>query len=95
MRQGRPDLLTIDEGISIGWGDNYAAHLEGQELELTSLAPGRYALVHRVNPTRDLRESDYTDNVASMAIDLSWPRGQKLPPRIDVVARCPRTATCP
>jgi Lysyl oxidase len=93
--RGAPELLKIREGISVGWGDNYAAHLEGQELELTGLADGRYVLVHRVNPTRDLRESDYTDNVASMAIDLSWPRGRKLPPRIDVVARCPRTATCP
>ena len=52
-------------------------------------------LVHRVNAGRDFRESDYTDNVASMALDLSWPRGRKQPPRIDVVARCPRTATCP
>jgi hypothetical protein len=93
--RGAPDLLRIREGISIGWGDNYAAHLEGQELELTSLAPGRYVLVHRVNPTRDLRESDYTDNVASMAIDVSWPRGRTQPPRIDVVARCLLTATCP
>jgi len=52
-------------------------------------------LVHRVNPNRDLRESDYTDNVASMAIELAWPRGQQQPPRIDVVARCPGTETCP
>ena len=93
--RGAPGLQSIREGISIGWGDNYLAHLEGQELEITSLAAGRYVLVHRVNPNRDLRESDYTDNVASMAIDLDWPRGQQQPPRIDVVARCPGTATCP
>ena len=93
--KGAPRLLTIREGISVGWGDNYSAHLEGQELEITSLAPGRYVLVHRVNPGRGLRESDYTDNVASMAIELGWPRGRTQPPRIDVVARCPRTATCP
>ena len=93
--KGAPGLLSIREGISIGWGDNYTAHLEGQELELTSLEPGRYVLVHRVNADRDLRESDYTDNVASMAIELGWPRGPKQPPRIDVVARCPGTATCP
>jgi hypothetical protein len=92
--RGAPDLLTIVEGISIGWGDNYVAHLEGQELELTGLPAGRYVLVHRVNPTRDLRESDYSDDVASMAIDVAWPRGPKLPPQIDVVARCPGSATC-
>ena len=84
----------MNEGISVGWGDNYQPHLEGQELELTSLPAGRYVLVHRVNTTRDIVESDYTDNVASMAIDLSWPDGPKRPPSIDVVARCPGSATC-
>ena len=93
--KGAPRLLTMREGISIGWGDNYSPHLEGQEFEITSLAPGRYVLVHRVNSTNDFRESDYADNVASMAFDLSWPRGRKQPPRIDVAARCPRTAICP
>jgi hypothetical protein len=93
--KGAPRLRSIREGISIGWGDNYVAHLEGQELEITSLEPGRYVLVHRVNADRDLRESDYTDNVASLAIELGWPRGRQQPPRIDVIARCPGTATCP
>jgi len=93
--KGAPRLRSIREGISIGWGDDYAAHLEGQELEITSLAPGRYVLVHRVNPGRGLRETDYSDNVASMAIELDWPRGRQQPPRIDIVARCPGTATCP
>ena len=93
--KGAPRLLTIREGISVGWGDNYAAHLEGQEFEVTKVPAGRYVLVHSVNRRRDLRESDYADNTASMAFDLSWPRGLKVPPRIDVVARCPGTATCP
>jgi hypothetical protein len=91
----KPDLLELREGISVGFGDNYKPHLEGQEFDITALAPGRYVLVHRVNPQRVLRESDYTDNVSSMAFDLSWPRGRQLPPRIDVVTRCPDRATCP
>ncbi len=93
--RGAPDMRSVNEGISIGWGDNYEAHLEGQELELTSLPAGRYVLVHRVNVSRDLTESDYSDNQASMAIDLSWPRGTAFAPSIDVVARCPRTDICP
>ena len=93
--RGAPKMRAIDEGISIGWGDNYEAHLEGQELELTSLQAGRYVLVHRVNVSRDLRESDYSDNQSSMAIDLSWPRGPMRAPSIDVVARCPGTDVCP
>jgi len=93
--RGAPRLLSIREGISIGWGDNYSPHLEGQELDLTELPAGRYVLVHRVNTTRDIRESDYSDNASSLGLDLSWPRGRTSPPRIDVVARCPLTATCP
>jgi hypothetical protein len=93
--RSQPNLLKVREGISIGFGDNYRPHLEGQELELTGLPAGRYVLVHRVNPQRDLREANYADNASSLAFDLSWPRGKQRPPRIDVVARCPDKATCP
>lgn len=93
--KGEPGLLSLREGISTGWGDNYVPTLEGQEFELTGMAPGRYVLVHRVNPDRQLLESDYTDNVASLAFELSWPRGRSASPRIDVVARCSARATCP
>ena len=93
--QDEPQLLTLREGISIGWGDNYVPNLEGQEFELTGMAAGRYLLVHRVNPDRQLLESDYADNVASMAFVLSWPRGRDAPPGIDVVARCAAKPTCP
>src|SRR3954451_18341598 len=31
---GRPDLTSIEEGISVGFGDNYAAYLEYQDLPL-------------------------------------------------------------
>ncbi len=91
----QPDLLKLREGISVGWGDDYKPHLEGQEFDITGLAPGRYVLVHRVNPERVLIESDYGDNTSSMAFDLGWPRGMSAPPRIDVVARCPDKASCP
>jgi lysyl oxidase len=93
--KGKPGLLSMREGISVGYGDNYKANLEGQEFDVTELPAGRYVLVHRVNPQRLLRESDYGNNAASMALALSWPRGRRLPPRIDVIARCPATATCP
>ena len=93
--KGEPGLLTLREGISTGWGDNYVPNLEGQEFELTGMAPGRYVLVHRVNPDRQLLESVYDDNVASMAFELSWPRGRSASPSVDVVARCAARATCP
>lgn len=93
--RGKPGLLSLRSGISVGWGDNYAPNLEGQEFDVTVMAPGRYVLVHRVNPDRQLLESAYGDNVASMAFELSWPRGRSASPGIDVVARCPARATCP
>ena len=39
--KGAPRLLRIREGISVGWGDDYSPHLEGQELDLTELPGGR------------------------------------------------------
>ena len=48
-----------------------------------------------MNSNRLLTEKDYGNNAASMALELSWPRGTRLPPSIEVVSRCPSTATCP
>jgi hypothetical protein len=93
--KNKPSALGVREGISVGYGDDYDAHLEGQEFEITGLPAGRYLLVHRVNSSRLLIERDYRNNAASMALELSWPRGTKKPPSIDVVERCPGTATCP
>jgi hypothetical protein len=33
---------------------------------------GRYSLVHRLNPLRALREADYSNNSASVLLDLAW-----------------------
>jgi hypothetical protein len=88
---GRPGLTGIEEGISVGYGDDYAAHLEGQYLPLDGLEDGRYALVHRVNADRRLRELDYRNNAASVLIQLRRRRGQ---PQIRVLRRCPGSARC-
>jgi hypothetical protein len=87
----RPGLLGIREGISVGYGDDYAANLEGQWLPLDGLRPGRYVLVHRVNGDGRLRESSYANNVASMLLRLRWRRGG---PLIDILASCPSSARC-
>ena len=94
VRPESPGLLRLREGISVGYGDDYDAHLEGQSFDVTGLPAGRYLLVHRVNSGRVLRESDYSNNASSMAFELAWPNGKTNPPRIDVIARCPDTATC-
>jgi hypothetical protein len=70
-----PGLLHVREGISPGYGDDYVPTLEGQYVELEGVPAGRYRLVHRVNPTRALREADYSNNSASVLLDLAWRDG--------------------
>jgi Lysyl oxidase len=88
---GEPGLIGIQEGISVGYGDNYQANLEGQFLPLTGLRSGRYVLVHRVNADRRLRELDYRNNAASLLLELRWPRGA---PAVRLLRVCPRTDRC-
>jgi hypothetical protein len=84
-------LLELTEGISVGYGDDYEATLEGQSLRLTGLAGGRYVLVHRVNVERSLHESDYSNNAASLLIRLRWGDGR---PSVRVLDSCPNSARC-
>jgi Lysyl oxidase len=88
---GDPGLTGIQEGISVGYGDDYAATLEGQYLRLTGLAAGRYVLVHQVNADRRLRELRYDNNAASLLIRLRWREHQ---PWVRVLRVCPHTARC-
>jgi hypothetical protein len=87
----QPGLLEVREGISPGYGDDYAPALEGQFVDVTNLPAGRYLLVHRTNPDRVLEESDYGNNAASVLIQLR--RSGEIP-SVRVLARCPDAATC-
>ena len=73
---GQRELLEIEEGISVGWGDVYEAWRDAQYLDVTGLPAGAYVLVHRVNPGRSMRESRYSNNASSALISLTWPRGR-------------------
>ena len=86
-----PELLGIQEGISVGYGDDYKANLEGQYLTLTGLRAGRYVLAHRVNADRALHELDYSNNAASLLLELRWRRGE---PMVRVLKSCPGTDRC-
>jgi glucose/arabinose dehydrogenase len=86
-----PQLLGIQEGISVGYGDNYNANLEGQYLPLTGLPAGRYVLAHSVNANRGLRELDYSNNSASLLLELRW---QNHAPLVRVLRACPDTDRC-
>ena len=88
---GATGRLRLVEGISVGYGDDYPANLEGQSLPLTGLPAGRYVLDHRVNVLRRLRETDYDNNASSLLLSLRWRAGT---PRIRVLRRCPDIAHC-
>jgi glucose/arabinose dehydrogenase len=87
----RPDLRELVEGISVGFGDDYAAYLEYQDLPLDGLPNGRYVLVHQVNSDESLRELSYANNAASVLLRLRWTRGR---PTARVLATCPDTDRC-
>jgi hypothetical protein len=83
-----PQLLEVGEGISPGYGDNYAAQLEGQYIDITGVPAGTYNLVHTVNANRAIHESDYTNNSASLLIKLAWPNGMDQEPTVTLLDTC-------
>ena len=92
---GQPGLLGIFAGISTGWGDRYEAHIEGQYIDITDAPSRKYVLVHRVNVDSKIAERDYTNNASSVLFSLNWLNGRRELPRIQVLRRCPRSASCP
>ena len=90
--RGQTERRRILEGISPGFGDDYVPLLEGQFIDVTGLAPGRYVVVHRVNSDRDIRESGYANNAASALLELVRDSDGK--PSISVLRTCPDAPTC-
>jgi hypothetical protein len=90
-----PDLLTVSEGISVNYADPYEAQVEGQFVDLTGVPAGRYQLIHRVNADKSLRETDYSNDVASVLVEVSWPSGPAGPPSVSQLMRCDLSSKCP
>jgi hypothetical protein len=88
-------LLSLVEGISVGYGDVYFANLEGQFVDVTGVPASQYYLIHRVNADRKLVESDYTNDAASLLIQLSWPGGTSAAPSVEILRGCPAADSCP
>ena len=92
--KGSTRLVRMREGISVGYGDLYKAHLEGQSFDVTDLAAGEYVLANVVNRDQRIRESGYANNAASILLSLDWPNGPGEAPRVQVLAECLSTADC-
>ena len=70
----KPGLLSVDEGLSPGVSDYYNPLLEGQYIDVADVPPGDYWLVHWVNASKEICESNYANNAAAVKIAL-WPNG--------------------
>jgi hypothetical protein len=86
--------VSLNPRIAVGYGDDYSAQLEGQYVDVTGIAAGRYVLVHRVDAARRLREADRSNNASSLLIGLRWPRGRSDRPAIRRLASCPDSPRC-
>ena len=59
------------QGISIGWGDEYGYQLDGQDIDVTELPDGTYALRIIIDPYNLLIETNDTDNESTVRLQLA------------------------
>jgi hypothetical protein len=58
-------------GLSVGWGDKYGKRLPDQHIDITGLVAGSYRLIGRADPSGWFVESDNTNNVSWVDIQLT------------------------
>jgi Lysyl oxidase len=75
----KPWALSVEEGLGPGTTDYYNPNLEGQYIDIADVPPGDYWLVHWVNSSKEICESDYGNNAAGVEIEL-WPNGYGVAP---------------
>lgn len=61
------------QGMSVGWGDTYGAHLAGQEIDFSANADGIYKLKIEVDPKKVLVESNENDNLSCVLLSIKKP----------------------
>ncbi len=91
---GDPQALSVEEGISVGYGDVYSAFRDGQQIDLTGIPAGMYWLVYRVNVPHRLVESNYRNNTSSLVFYLHWPHGMRRAPWVELRGRCDNGDHC-
>jgi len=58
------------QGFDAGWADVYDVGTEGQWIDVTDVAKGRYIFETEVNSERRIQESDYTNDAATVAVEI-------------------------
>jgi hypothetical protein len=59
-----------NQGISVGWADEYVARLDGQWIDVTDVADGDYILDVETNPDRFFEEEHYDNNEAWVKVSV-------------------------
>lgn len=76
-----PEFIECDwqrQGISAGWSEIYDASLPGQQMDISAVGDGRYALRTTLDPANWLRESNDTNNSATIYIELDGAAVERL-----------------
>lgn len=67
---GGTTATQVVMGLSVGWGDRYGYTLPDQYIDITNLTSGRYRLRATADPNRWFVESNTTNNVTYVDIQL-------------------------
>jgi hypothetical protein len=67
------------QGLSVGWADVYSANLPDQWIDVTDVPSGQYWLEAIVDPANNILESNESNNVSRILIDLLVPSSQPPP----------------
>ena len=62
---------SYTQGLSVGWADIYGHQLADQWIDITDVPAGQYWLEGVVNPLFNILESNYSNNVSRILIDLN------------------------
>lgn len=62
---------TIQQGISAGWADVYGSGIQGQDIDITDVAPGRYVLRQTFDPEGLIQEADEKNNSLDTLLEIT------------------------
>jgi len=65
------NTTCAQQGLSIGWFDQYGPTLDCQWIDITDLPPGNYILQQCVNPHRQFQEAMFDNNCIETPLTLS------------------------
>ncbi len=74
---GGEEAVWIRETLPLGWGDTYYQSRGGQDFNITDVENGRYFVAVEANPTKELYETDKTNNVALREVILKGKPGHR------------------